>query len=116
MAFRENLKCELEYQDIKVKELAILCGISRRTLDQYLSTSAKMPSAENAVKIANALNVSVEFLVTGGNFSVKNHKTKDSEDNKNIIQKKYHSLIEKCEKLTQVQIKLLEKIADNFVK
>ena len=65
MPFRENLKSELEFQDIKVKELAAKTGISRRTIDQYLSSAAKMPSAENAVKIAQVLGVSVEYLVTG---------------------------------------------------
>ena len=63
MSFKENLKLELEFKDIKVKELAATCGISRRTIDQYLASNAKMPSAENAVKIAQALNVSVEYLV-----------------------------------------------------
>ena len=65
MSFRENLKSELEFQDIKVKELASKSGISRRTIDQYLSSAAKMPSAENAVKIAQVLGVTVEYLVTG---------------------------------------------------
>jgi transcriptional regulator with XRE-family HTH domain len=65
MPFKENLKSELEFQDIKVKELAAKTGISRRTIDQYLSAAAKMPSAENAVKIAKVLGVSVEYLVTG---------------------------------------------------
>ena len=65
MSFKENLKSELEFQDIKVKELAVRSGISRRTIDQYLSTAAKMPSAENAVKIAKVLGVSDEYLVTG---------------------------------------------------
>ena len=65
MGFRENLKNELFFQDIRIKELAYKSGINPRTIEQYLSSAAKMPSAENAVKIASALNVSVEQLVTG---------------------------------------------------
>lgn len=65
MGFRENLKQELEYQDLKVKELAEKTGISKRTLDQYLMKNPNEPLVSNGVKIANALGVSVEYLVTG---------------------------------------------------
>ena len=65
MGFKENLKSELAYQDIMVKELASLTGISKHTLDNYLNVRGYMPSADVAVKIARALGVSVEYLVTG---------------------------------------------------
>jgi transcriptional regulator with XRE-family HTH domain len=64
--FRENLRNELDFQDIKVKELSDKCGIPKATLECYLRTQAVEPSAENAVKIAQALRVSVEHLVSGG--------------------------------------------------
>jgi transcriptional regulator with XRE-family HTH domain len=65
MGFRENLKSELLYQDMMVKELAQITGISRHTLDNYLNVRENMPTADVAVKIAKALGVSVEYLVTG---------------------------------------------------
>jgi len=65
MGFKENLKSELAYQDMKVKELASLSGISKPTLDNYLNVRGHMPPADVAVKIARALGVSVEYLVTG---------------------------------------------------
>jgi len=65
MGFKENLKSELIYQDIMVKELAALTGISRHTLDNYLNVREHIPTADVAVKIAQALGVSVEYLVTG---------------------------------------------------
>jgi transcriptional regulator with XRE-family HTH domain len=64
--FRENLRNELDFQDVKVKELSDKCGIPKATLECYLRTQAVEPSAENAVKIARALRVSVEHLVSGG--------------------------------------------------
>ena len=70
MGFKENLKSELLYQGIYVKDLADKSQISRRTLDNYLREKASDPTAENAVKIANALGVSVEYLVTGSDASV----------------------------------------------
>ncbi|MDR2020309.1 MAG: helix-turn-helix domain-containing protein [Treponema sp.] len=65
MGFRENLKSELAYQGMLVKELAVLSGVSRHTLDNYLNIRGHIPSADIAVKIARALGVSVEYLVTG---------------------------------------------------
>ena len=65
MGFRENLKLELAYQGIMVKELASLTGISRHTLDNYLNLRERIPTADVAVKIAKALGVNVEYLVTG---------------------------------------------------
>ena len=65
MGFKENLKSELAYQDMLVKELAAISGISKHTLDNYLNVRGYMPSADVAVKIAQALGVSVEYLVTG---------------------------------------------------
>ena len=59
------MKSELAYQDMLVKELADTTGISRHTLDNYLNVRERMPTADVAVKIARALGVSVEYLVTG---------------------------------------------------
>jgi transcriptional regulator with XRE-family HTH domain len=64
--FRENLRNELNFQGVIVKELSVRTKIPIATLDCYLRTLAVEPSAENAVKIAQALQVSVEDLVLGG--------------------------------------------------
>ncbi|MDR2759301.1 MAG: helix-turn-helix domain-containing protein [Spirochaetaceae bacterium] len=69
MGFRENLKSELVYQGMLVKELALLSGVSRHTLDNYLNIRGHIPSADIAVKIARAMGVSVEYLVTGEEIS-----------------------------------------------
>ena len=50
---------------MQVKELADITGISRYTLGNYLSVRERIPTADVAVKIAKALGVSVEYLVTG---------------------------------------------------
>ena len=78
MGFRENLKDELIYQDIKVKELAEMTGISKHTLDHYLATNGSQPQAELAVKIARALKVSVEELVCGKNENIEAEKDTNS--------------------------------------
>ena len=68
MGFKENLKSELLYKGMMVKELSAVTKIKRHTLDNYLNTHNSIPNAEAAVKIANALGVSVEYLVTGREF------------------------------------------------
>lgn len=79
--FKKTLRGELDFQDIKVKELAFKTGISKRTLEGYLGSRASIPPADVAVKIADALNVSVEYLVTGkGGFQ----DTKTEQDQKLI--------------------------------
>ena len=65
MGFKENLKSELIYKDMLVKELAAKTGISRHTLDNYLNVREHIPTIDVAVKIAQALGVSVEYLATG---------------------------------------------------
>ncbi|MDR3284385.1 MAG: helix-turn-helix domain-containing protein [Treponema sp.] len=65
MGFKDNLKTELDYSGMLIKELAVRSGVNRRTIDNYLSTHNCLPSAEAAVKIAQVLGVSVEYLITG---------------------------------------------------
>lgn len=64
-SFRKNLREELDFQGIVVKQLSARTGIPVATLECYLKTQSTEPSAENAVKIAQALAVSAEYLVTG---------------------------------------------------
>jgi transcriptional regulator with XRE-family HTH domain len=63
--FRSNLRSELDYLGLTVKELSQKTGIAKGTLNCYLGVRASMPPADIAVKIANALGVSVEYLVIG---------------------------------------------------
>jgi transcriptional regulator with XRE-family HTH domain len=65
MGFRENLKSQLEYSGMLVKELAARSGVKKKTIDSYLGTYSCSPSVGIAVSIAKALGVSVESLVTG---------------------------------------------------
>ena len=65
MGFRENLKTELSYSWMLVKELAAQAGLKKHTIDNYLSVRGRMPAADAAVRIARVLGVSVEYLITG---------------------------------------------------
>ena len=65
MGFKENLKAELTYTDMRVKELAKLSGVKKSTIDSYLSENGYTPSVEAATRISEVLGVSVEYLVRG---------------------------------------------------
>jgi transcriptional regulator with XRE-family HTH domain len=65
MGFKENLKAELTYKGMLVKELAAKSGVHKRAIDNYLNTQSSLPTADAAVCIARALGVTVEYLITG---------------------------------------------------
>ena len=65
MSFAENLRNELTYNDIKIKELSARTKIPYTTLLSYMNDKKSLPNVEAGVKIAKILNVSVEYLVTG---------------------------------------------------
>lgn len=90
MGFSENLKNELDYQDVQTKELSQRTGISKNTLDKYLSGRKSQPSVENAVKIAQALGVSVEYLVLNSENTKTESKILSKEQQ--LIIREYNTL------------------------
>ena len=72
MGFAKNLKQELTYIGMLKKELATASGVNKRAIDTYVRTNSSMPPADTAVKIAKALGVTVEYLVTGEEPSINN--------------------------------------------
>jgi len=66
------LKSQLEYSGMLVKELAACSGVKKKTIDSYLGVPNCKPSVEIAVSLANALGVTVEYLVTGRDNPAKN--------------------------------------------
>lgn len=108
MGFRENLKDELKYQGILVKELADKSGVPKGTIDHYLAEKNTAPIAENAVKIAQALNVSVEYLVTGKTSEFSNSNSSYAPQIRILAEKLSH-MNEKQLHFTQEIINLIDK-------
>lgn len=63
--FHENLKEAMTIKQISTKELADKTGIKEGTISSYLKTKGAIPSIITGWKLAEALGVSVQFLVTG---------------------------------------------------
>lgn len=66
--FWDNLKSELDYQGISIKELASKAGLQQQSIYNAI-TRKTLPNLETACKIAKVLNVSVEYLYSGNGYS-----------------------------------------------
>ena len=67
-SFSIRLRSEIEYIGLNQKEFAAKIGLKKRTLDTYIGAQQSMPPADTAVKMAAALGVSVEYLITGREY------------------------------------------------
>ncbi|MDR1287218.1 MAG: helix-turn-helix domain-containing protein [Treponema sp.] len=85
MGFRENLKSQLQYSNMLVKELSARSGIKKKTIDSYLSAHGYTPSVEAAFCIARALGVSIEYLVTGNEAGQKRPLSSLPQDVQEIV-------------------------------
>lgn len=81
--FWNNVKEELDYKDLSQKELAAKTKISYNTMQSWI-TKDRLPDAADAVKIAAALDVTVEKLVTGKELVSKKNETEINEVLKDI--------------------------------
>ena len=85
MGFSENLREAIDFSGFGQKELAYKANISLRNIENYLRKNASIPAADKAVKIAQELGVTVEYLVTGKKLPVETVLPENLEV-KNLIQ------------------------------
>ncbi len=104
--FRDNLKEQIEYKGLIIKELAAKTGISKRTIDTYVDSRGVIPNAEIAVKLAEALDTTVEFLVNGK----KSNKASGLSLQKKSLStcEKYRGIIEALDKIPMQYLPLVE--------
>ena len=108
MGFNENLKGELGYKGISVKELAHATGIPKKTIDNYLLSNGSMPTADKAVAIAQALGVTVEYLVTGN--------TPPRKGQNRFLSPEVRSIADRVEPLPREKRKIVETTVAELVK
>ncbi|MBQ0051162.1 MAG: helix-turn-helix transcriptional regulator [Treponema sp.] len=102
MSFKDRLREEIEYKGFSGKEIAAQIGISYSTFLSYIDARGVLPNVETAVKIADILGVSVEYLVKG------NKEKKDSEE----IERMEKQLVFSFKKLSLENQKNLVRIAE----
>ena len=110
--FWKRVDEELDYLGKNRAFLSKKCGFSLANIGKGIKLGST-PSADTAVKIAAALGVTVEYLVTGSNAPANK---KDDESEQLRLYRKHSEIIKKCEQLSPEKEKLLATIADNFEK
>lgn len=103
MNFWERVEFELEKRGMNKKTLATEANFSMSNISKGKRDN-NSPSADTAVKIAKVLNVSVEYLVTGTEPSLKN----ENYDLQKI--REYSSLISQIDSLPENQKELVKSI------
>ena len=111
--FWKRVDEELDYLGHNRAFLARKCGFSLTNIGKGIKLGST-PSADTAVKIAAALGVTVEYLVTGSNSPTNKNKQEEAEQLR--LYRKHNEIIKKCEQLSPEKEKLLAVIADNFEK
>lgn len=91
--FADRLREEIDFLGFTRNELALRADVKKRALDMYLGTQGSMPPADVAVRLARALHVTVEYLVTGE----KKSEIKHSHDTRTQLNQE----LEICSKQTQ---------------
>ena len=86
------MRSELDFQDLQAKELAERTGISKRTLDGYLTKNGNEPTVRKACKIAKVLGVTVEWLSAGTNDE---DDSQFSEEDRRTVRAAIRSIAEK---------------------
>ncbi len=109
MNFSTRLKEEIEYNGMQYKELAAKADVKLRALFTYVAEKPSMPPADVAVRIAKALNVSVEYLVEG--------KTEDEDiHHKQTVNlpRKQANLINSFDRLSNIEQKAIMQLIETL--
>ena len=107
--FRQILREELDYQGLTVKELSAKADVAKGAIDSYLGKQASMPPADTAAKIANALGVTVEYLLNGHDSSRETITPLFSSPKKRSLLRIFDELPSEDQKLALDFVKLLRK-------
>ena len=97
MSFRDNLKEAMLIANITTKELAAKTGIKQCTISNYLKNKGSLPNIKAGTDLANALNVSVNFLVYG----YDEDKVKSSFNTVSLKYLKYSKTINQLDSLSK---------------
>lgn len=95
----------MECRGIQTKELSKITGISENTIKSYIKEDSAEPKVSKAIILAEALNVSLEYLVTGKEIEIS------SLDNK----KEINTLLKKIITLSTKEQRLVTALVNEII-
>ena len=110
MSFNENLKEAMYCKNLTTIQLADLTDINSGTISNYLKTKGSMPPVDKALKLAKALDVSVDFLVNGFDS-----KTESSMQQKSPFTIEVFKIAQKMNGLDKDELEIITNLID-FIK
>lgn len=118
MSFWSNVSSELEFQGISRKELSYLVGMNKMTIHKAIERDS-VPSADTALKIAKALNVSLEFLLdmtNDANASETDSANSAETQRATELYRKYNTILNQLENLSQKERFAVSQLVDTLAK
>ena len=107
MSFNENLKEAMYCKNLTTVQLAAITNINPATISNYLKTKGTIPPVDKALRMAKALDVSVEFLVNG--FE---EKSESSAQQKNPITFDVFKVALKMNGLKKSELAIIESLVE----
>ena len=107
MSFNENLKEAMYCKNLTTVQLADLTDINSGTISNYLKTKGSIPPADKALKLAKALDVSVDFLVNGFDS-----KTESSLQQKSPFSIEVFKIAQKMDSLDKDELTIINSMID----
>jgi len=106
MAFRDNLRETLDFLGMEQKELSAKTGLSLKTIENYVKKDSSLPTVDKAVTIAQALGVSVEYLMTG---------KKNKKETPPVIPPQYKEVLDIVSKLNKTNHEVITTVAKTLL-
>ena len=106
MGFWQKVDDELSYLGKTRKELALEAGFDVSYISKGIERNG-IPIADTAVRIAQALNVSLEYLLDMEKLTIAQSKVEKLQKKDIGIYKKYKKTLEQLEKINQRERKVI---------
>ena len=116
MSFWSNVDIELKFQGISRKELSYMVNVKEITIHKGIERDS-VPSADTALRIAKALNVSLEYLLDMSENDTA-IATAEFADNQKAIKlyRKYNTLLNQLERLPQKELSAVMQLVNTLTK
>lgn len=119
MSFWKKVSYELDFQNISRKELAFKINVPVATINRAMERDSN-PYAADALRIARALGVSLEYLLEMPDTENDTESLAQTAAHQLELYKKYHSVIELLENLPASKqrpaVKIIEQCAELLAK